>query len=714
MQPEPPTPEAIRAQADQARDARNWAAAEHAYRAYLAERPRHWEIHVQLGHAVKEQGDVEGALAQYRRAIALAPQAADPHLQAGHALRLLGRGAEAAEAMQAAFALEPANPLLRREVALTRHRRTPPDEAPALPRPAPEGPPTQLAFDVTDLLDYLRDARTPTGIQRVQMGFLGALLARAERPVPLLLVCYDPSAWRWWHVEEAAFRRVLALARIGAREDEPAWRTATAALVQPDLRPEAPLADGCTLASLGNAWGIEDYFRGLRLLRASVALRYVAFLHDCVPLAMPEHCLDLTVRLYARWFSALSLQADALLANSQATAADRARFMAALPRQPPLTVVPLAVEPPPPAAAAAAAAAALPVPLPGEAFVLFVATIESRKNHLLVFQAWLDLVRRLGADAVPRLVCVGRPGWQAEPALTLWQRSPELRRKVEFVTGVSDLALAGLTSRCLFSVYNSYHEGWGLPVSESLAAGKLAVVPAHSGLLESGAQGAVFFPGQDRPALVEVLARLITDAPHRAALEARIDRAAAGRSFAIAAEDLLRALMAPAPAPPAPPPLPTGRHLPLGVGAARSPSAELAWAEAMRLGLGWWWPEPDGVWTRDGVATLHLPAELPAGAALRVLLHLRAPPRGITLRLRLRGAAEGPWQRLVLGPGERLSCVLQGAAGPQGAAVDLDAGDGDMLGDRAKRRVGVALTGLMLCREDDLAARIAALERAAG
>ena len=713
--PDPASPEAIRAAADALRDARRWAEAEQAYRDYLALRPHHAELHVQLGHAVKEQGAVEAALAHYRRAADLAPQSADPHLQAGHALRLLGRGGDSALAMQAAFDREPANPLLRREMALSRHRRMPPEEGPAEgPRPAPAGPPTQLAFDITDLLDYVKDSRTPTGIQRVQMGFLGALLGRPARPVELILVCYDPSAWRWWLVEEAAFRRLLALARSGAREEDLAWRGATAAVFQPDARPDAPLVDGATLVSLGNAWGIEDYFRGLRLLRRQVALRYVAFLHDCVPLAMPEHCLDLTVRLYARWFAALSLQADALLANSQATAADRTRFMAGLPRQPPLTVVPLAVEPAPPADAAALAAAGLGLPEDGLPFVLCVATIESRKNHLLVFQAWLDLLRRFGPRAVPRLVCVGRPGWQAEAALALHARSPELRRQVTFLHGVSDLALAGLTARCLFTVTNSYHEGWGLPVSESLAAGKLAVVPAHSGLLESGAPGAVFFPAQDRPALVETLARLITDAAHRAALEARIDRAAAGRSFAEAAEELLAGLLAPAAPPPPAPPLPQARHLPLGVGAARKPSAELAWAEAMREGLGWWWPEPDGVWTRDGIATLRLPVDLAPGTALRVLLHLKAPPRGIALRLRLRGGEAGPWRRLEIGAAQRVACLLQGVAGPGGVAIDLDAGDGEPLGDRAKRRVGVGLTGLMICREDDLGARLAALERAEG
>ncbi|WP_439598594.1 glycosyltransferase [Falsiroseomonas sp.] len=713
--PLPPSPEAIRARGDALRDARDWAGAEAAYREYLAERPRHWQIHVQLGHTRKEQGDPEGALPHYRHAAMLAPDDPDPVLQAGHVLRNLGRGREAAEALARALALAPGSADLRHIVALLRHRTEPPPEDPyQAPPPRPTGPPTQLAFDVTDLLDYLRAARTPTGIQRVQMGILGALLASPQRPANVILVAFDGGTWRWWHVEEAGFRRVLALARIGGRDDDPAWRAATAALVAPDARPDAPIVAGCTLCSLGNAWGVQEYFRGLRRLRATTPIRYVAFVHDCVPLAMPEHCLDLTVRLYARWFAALSLHADGILANSRATIADHARFAAPLGPVAPAGLIRLAAEAGASPVAAAQAAEALRTPRPGEDFVLFVATLESRKNHLMVFQAWLSLIRRLGADRVPRLVCVGRPGWRAEAALALLEGSPDLRRKVTVQSGVSDLALAGLYGRCLFTVYNSFHEGWGLPVSESLAAGKLAVIPAHSGLLEAGAPGAVFFAPQDEPDLVAKLEMMLTDPAQRAALESRIDRGAARRDWPDAAREVLEALADPADPPDLPQLLPLGRHLPMGWRGDGLPSRAMAWAERVREGLAWWWQEDWGVWMRDGIATLALPMDQPEGTPMRLVLELRAPPRPLALRLRGRGRRAEPWRGLTLQPGETIRCVLQAEAGAGGLAVDFDNGDGVPLGDRFHRVVGAGLIRLMLCREDDLAARLGALERAEG
>jgi glycosyltransferase involved in cell wall biosynthesis len=687
---DPEPPEHILARADALRDGGNWAAAEPHYRAYLARRPDHWQIHVQLGHAIKERGDAAGALAQYRHAAALAPDALDPVFQEGELLRRLGRGAEAAHAMLRAQAIAPDQPLLRRLAALLRHRAVPEPTAPPARLPAPpEGPATQLAFDVTDLLDYLREARTPTGIQRVQMGLLGAILEQPTPPAPILLLAYDPSTWRWWHVDEGGFRAVLALSRTGAAADDPAWRAATRALCDADARGDAAVIPGATLTAFGNAWGIEDYFRGLRLLRRAVPLRYAAFLHDCVPMVMPEHCLDLTARLYARWFAALALHADLLMANSHATAADVRRFARPLGQPAEPRVIPLAAEPPPPEAEALAAAEALDIEEPDQPFVLFVATIESRKNHLMVFQAWLDLLRAMPEDAVPRLLCVGRPGWNAEAAIGLRERSPALQRKVLLVSGVSDLALAGLTARCLFTLYNSFHEGWGLPVSESLAAGKLCVVPAHSGLLESGAPGAVFFPPGDQPALVATLKRLINDPAHRAALEARIERAAATRDWNRAAAEALAHLAAAQPALPRAA-FPLGTRLPLG---AAPPPATLAgaWGEAVREGLGWWWQEAWGCWTRDGIATLLLPVAAPSGTSVVVELELRGPPGGLDLRLRPRGAA---WRALRLAPDQREVVLLQAEAGMGGIALDLDSGDGVPLGDRAQRQVGVGVVSL--------------------
>jgi hypothetical protein len=105
---------------------------------------------------------------------------------------------------------------------------------------------------------------------------------------------------------------------------------------------------------------------------------------------------------------------------------------------------------------------------------------------------------------------------------------------------------------------------------------------------------------------------------------------------------------------------------------------------------------------------------VPAGTPVRIVLELRGPPGGVGLRLRARGDGSAAWLGLRLAAEERPAIVLQARAGADGVAIDLDSGEGVMFGDRAKRRVGVGVIGLMACREDDLPARLSALERATG
>ena len=92
--------------------------------------------------------------------------------------------------------------------------------------------------------------------------------------------------------------------------------------------------------------------------------------------------------------------------------------------------------------------------------MLFVATIEGRKNHLLVFNVWLSLIRRHGAEAVPDLVCVGKRGWKADEAFALLAGSRALRERVFLLHDIPDTELDALYRHCLCTVFNSHYEGW--------------------------------------------------------------------------------------------------------------------------------------------------------------------------------------------------------------------------------------------------------------
>lgn len=77
--------------ANNARDGRDWRKARQLFELYLEREPEAGPIWVQLGHCLKEMGDLQGAGAAYERALTLMPDDADLHLQVGHLHKLAGR-----------------------------------------------------------------------------------------------------------------------------------------------------------------------------------------------------------------------------------------------------------------------------------------------------------------------------------------------------------------------------------------------------------------------------------------------------------------------------------------------------------------------------------------------------------------------------------------------------------------------------------------------
>lgn len=704
-------PAALLARADRLRDQRLWDAAAEAYATYLEAEPADWRAMVQRGHAVKEAGDTAGALALYRAAEAIAPDVADTKVQIGGALKRLGDPAGAFAAFADALALDPQNPFAAPELtALAAFA----DAVP--PRPRVAGAALLIVFDASDLLAWFRGNRAPTGIQRVQLNIISRALTNPAEGTATAVAAFDASGGFWREISAALFLRLYRLSRLGAETRDPVWVEAVAE-AQRQLAEGAdfPFAPGACLVNLGTSWWIKDYFLRVRHAQRRFGIRYIPFIHDCIPLLLPEHCSPALVAEFAQWFAGIAAHADGFLANSACTAADATRILdrvlpgAALPH----AVIRLDALPD---AASAPDTQALPIP-DDEPFVLVVGTIEARKNHLLVFQAWLTLLRKHGPEAVPRLVCVGKPGWLAEPALNLLKASPALAEKVTILHGISDLVLATLYRRAIFSIYNSFYEGWGLPVTESLGHGRAVVLPRHSALIEAGTPGGIFFDPQSEPDLIAQVEPLIFSPEAREAAEAMIARDVTLRDWGAITDEVLRAITRFADAAPQGSrlPAPLAERMPLHLLGHTQPDRAMALADALRDGLGWHPLEDWGCWTLPGRARLRLPMASPVAEPLRLYLGLQAPPGTLPVTLRLR-AGDGGWASLTLAPGARQTVFLDVPTGAADAlVVGIEAATPQALPARrrgeGKRLVGIGVTAVMLCRRDDLAARIDFLER---
>jgi glycosyltransferase involved in cell wall biosynthesis len=151
-------------------------------------------------------------------------------------------------------------------------------------------------------------------------------------------------------------------------------------------------------------------------------------------------------------------------------------------------------------------------------FVLFVGTLEPRKNLLSLVRAFAGLPDSLRDES--ELVLCGRWGWKNEPLQGEIARLG-LEKKVRIVGYVSDAELPPLYRAASVFAYPSLYEGFGLPPVEAMASGVPVIASTDATLKEVLGEAALLVNPSDVGALSAALAKLLDTESLRMAYQAK-------------------------------------------------------------------------------------------------------------------------------------------------------------------------------------------------
>lgn len=437
-------------------------------------------------------------------------------------------------------------------------------------------------FDISDILRYSKSNRTLTGIQRFVTQAIAHLVKKhgsdvvkliAYHPRKKRFVCYDASYFLGWcGFDRIRFRHHFGLRewpwiplelasyvdnRYGAQRNDliSIWlllksfikggrefRKRNIVMERPKKSAEPVdadmrLAPGDLVFIGGSAWDELPVHNELLRLKRVCGVRLCHFVHDLIPIVAPQ-LAGTSPKKFENWLKTISSECDYLLVNSVASARDLKKWLVDNGFSVDVGVVKLAHQfADMPRDYMAFDGVRRSVRIDARVpYALCVGTLNARKNIWTLANVWREVHSRLGVST-PRLIFAGKPGAGSEDFHDFMRASGSLYGYIRIIESPSDDELAYLYRNCLFSVFPSYFEGWGLPIGECLWFGRPVVCSSTSSMPEVGGDLVDYIDPMNPESIVKAVLKMITDVEYRERRAVQISEARL-RSWADVADDL--------------------------------------------------------------------------------------------------------------------------------------------------------------------------------
>lgn len=141
-------------------------------------------------------------------------------------------------------------------------------------------------------------------------------------------------------------------------------------------------------------------------------------------------------------------------------------------------------------------------------FILFVGTLQPRKNISRLIEAFSRLPKEISSDH--QLVIIGKKGWLYEDILSAPEKY-NVKDKVVFLDYISDEDLPNFYRKAEVFVLPSLYEGFGLPVLEAMRYGCPVITSNVSSLPEAGGDAAQYFKPEDVDDIKKSIEKVLTD-----------------------------------------------------------------------------------------------------------------------------------------------------------------------------------------------------------
>ena len=288
----------------------------------------------------------------------------------------------------------------------------------------------------------------------------------------------------------------------------PAMRAAVVAGAVAGVDVASFAAPGDVFVSIGATWVMAGHAEAVAQVR-SRGVKVVRMIYDLIPTIKPQWLEPSHTKAITSWVRGVLRESDTVLTISDFSRQEIERYCAEcrfdLPSIKVVRLGDVMCEDP-----SGAKSAPLPRFAPPRPFFVCVSTLDVRKNHRLLYDAWTQLAGQRGAEC-PDLVCIGTPHLYVADLLREIRQDRTVNRQIHVLHGIEDCELDWYYKNCQATIYPSKYEGWGLPVAESLGHGRMCLASNATSIPEISRDLPEYFDPNDVHGLVALVERVLDD-----------------------------------------------------------------------------------------------------------------------------------------------------------------------------------------------------------
>lgn len=263
------------------------------------------------------------------------------------------------------------------------------------------------------------------------------------------------------------------------------------------------MTEGDVFFDLDAAWMCRVKRSWLLPILKKQGVRIVAHIYDIISITHPQYCLERGVYNFMDFIGAHLQYADDIIVNAQATVDELRKLTKRLDIPlPPCHVVPLGAD-----FAKQELITEEQVPqnavdaVKDRPYILMVGTIEPRKNHKLLLEAYDKGLKEMGYN----IIMAGYMGWNMEEFAEKLENHSDYGKRIFHFTGLDDKAIAYLYQHAKFLAFCSYTEGFGLPIIEAIQRGTPVLAADVPVSREVGGDYCVWFEQDNAREICEII-----------------------------------------------------------------------------------------------------------------------------------------------------------------------------------------------------------------